>query len=483
MKRIILNIFLATAALTSVGCSKDYLEENYYEAGLIPIDEIAILNKADLERAVRGLYTRLADNTTFAGDYLTYQELTADIGFVSISNSGYFVGTNGGTHITVDGGAGGPMWSAFYNVIASSNFVLSYDGKIADSDEGETSVKRLFTHAKIVRAYNYMALLNLFSPNYGEGDQSLGVPYSTVFDYKQKLPRESVGTVTDNIIQDLLTSLEVITDPTDYSSQQLYTDNHSFGAGAVKLLLARMYLYKKDYAKAAEYAQAVLDDGDSSLLPRNQVNSFFGLGGEKNPETLFQLDFNTTVLQTISDYWGSSGAYKQNYMNRDFWSSFPSTDIRRNTWYGNSTYVEGLGDAPKPIEVKKYISQSRDVVQLRKSEAVFILAEAQYHSDPALAATTLKTWVKTYRDTGYNKTLTGTDVLDEILRQKGFEFFLEGMRFSDLKRNNRDIVKMQKDVSTGQPLTVIPAGDRRFVWPVPLHEMQSNPYITQAPGY
>ena len=72
-------------------------------------------------------------------------------------------------------------------------------------------------------------------------------------------------------------------------------------------------------------------------------------------------------------------------------------------------------------------------------------------------------------------------MLDEILRQKGFEFFLEGMRFTDMKRNNKAIVKVQK--ANNVPLGEIPVGDRRFIWPIPLSEIQTNPNIKQAPNY
>lgn len=488
MKKTKLIIISSIALFLFSSCSDSFLEEEYTEAGYIVIDQNAIKTKQDLAKNIRGLYSSLASTSGFGGDYLNYQELTADLAFVSQKNSGYFVGTNGGTHIAVDGGAGGPIWNTFYNTIANANFILSYDGKIQDiSDPDLPSIDVLFAHAKVIRAFNYMSLLTLFSPNFGEGDQSLGVPYPTTYDTNAKLPRESVDKVINNVIADLESSVNII------GASYLGTDksvNNSFNTDAVKLLLARAYLYKKDYVKAKQYTTEILGDyknqTTTKLLKRTEVGTFFSTeNSENSTEILFQLEYSKAdpSTQDFGQYWGTGGestGYKQNFMARPFWTKFTG-DTRATAWYGNTTAVQAYPDTPKPIDVRKFVNAYRDVVLLRRTEALFIQAECEYHTNPATAFTTLKDWVRAFRAPGYNENATGTAVLDEILNQKGFEFFMEGLRFSDLKRNNKSIIKYQTE--NNQPLTTIPAGDRRFIWPVPYSEIQLNPNIKQAPGY
>lgn len=474
-------ISLAVGALISLSsCSDSYLQEDYAPALKIAIDENTIKTNEDLQNSIRGLYASLSSTSGFGGSYFTYQELTGDLGFVSIKNSGYFVSTNAENHLLVDGGASSGLWASFYNTIANANFVLSYEGKIPDSSEGSLAKsKTLFAHARVIRAYNYLTLLGLFSPNYGEGDQSLGVPYSTSYKIDAKLPRASVSTVINSVIADLESSLALFAND---SNSAIYASSKSFNVDAIKLLLSRAYLFKKDYAKAQQYAQQVLDSPSGSLLNIGDYPQFFNANGETNSEVLFQVDFTSPGASNgISVYWGVSSQYKQNFMAKPFYDTFNSSDIRvKNTaWYQNN--ATAYPDDPRPINVKKYINGFRDVVQLRRTEAIFIKAECQYHTDPAAAFQTLKTWIVTNRDTAYNKNLTGTAVLDEILDQKGFEFFLEGLRFTDLKRNNRAIIK--KQTFNGVPLATVPVGDKRFIWPIPLEEMQNNPNIVQAPGY
>ena len=465
-------------------CSDSFLQEDYSDPRLISYDQNTIKTNVDLQNFIKGLYSRFG-TSSFNGDYFTYQELTGDLGFVSIKNSGYFVNTNAENHLVVDGGASSGIWSSLYNTIAGANLVLSYEGKVPDGVTGDVKSKTLFAHAKVIRAYNYLALLGLFSPNYGEGDQSLGVPYTTSYNIEAKLPRETVPNVVNNIIADLTSSLADF--EADPSKSAIYAQNNSFNIDAVKLLLARAYLYKKDYVKAIDYANQVINLGGELGGAGNNGTANFGtmftVGGEGNSETLFQLEKNAVIPSNndLQVYWGVLSTYKQNFLAKPFWDDFPTTDIRKSSvaWYQNNATT--YPDTPVPINVKKYTVGQRDVILLRKTEAFFIKAEAQYHSDPAVAFATLKDWVVKHRDPSYSKSLTGTNVLDEILRQKGFEFFLEGMRFTDLKRNNKAIVKVQ--TANGASIGGIPLGDKRFVWPIPLSEMQTNPNIKQAPGY
>ena len=482
LKYKIIPLLLISLVFTTA-CSERSLED--ISTTNILLNENSIKTRFDLEASVKGIYALMRSPNGIASNHMSYQELTADLAFVSSSNSGYFVETNGGTHITPDG-ITGSMWNSFYYTISQANFLLSFEGKIVNDNQGLQSVEQLFAHTKAIRALNFFMLLTYYSPNYGEGDQNLGVPYPTTYDKDAKLPREKVETVVNNIIADL--KVAIAADPGKISGDGY---NNFLNKTALQLLLARVYLYKKDYPSALSYAVLVENDPGSQLLPRQNstaipgVANYFKVDGEKSPETLFQIELdsnNNNGNNGLTGYWGTISTYSQNFMARDFYNQFNAGDIRRNNWYLGAGKVSGEGyqnDDPRPIDVKKYTNVDRDIVVFRKTEAIFIKAEALYHSNPSGAAQVIRDWMKVYRQTSYVSPATsGPAVLDEILKQKGFEFFLEGLRFSDLKRNNMPIVKKQASLNL-----TIPAGDRRFIWPIPLSEMQTNPNIVQAPGY
>lgn len=477
MKKIKYILLATSLSAFTLSCGDSFLDDPLNSELLL--DDSTIKTRYDLETAVNGLYSVMNSATVFGANHFTYQELTGDLGFVGVVNSGRFYTTNGWGHLSPDDGASGGIWNNLYNIIANANFVLQFEGKITDDELGEQSVKQLFAHAYAVRAYCYTVLMQYFAPNFGEGDQSLGVPLAIKYDINQRLPRSTVSEVYNLINADLTKARTGI--------EGSGAGRNTFNPSAINLLTARAYLFQKNYAKAVEFADLVLEDGGSDLLPRTGVSSYWTATGESSTETLFQIyetnNVNLGSNESIYSTWSSVGTYKQNFMARAFWDTFPSTDIRKTTFYQSNAYVNGLNDSPKPIDVRKYTTVARDVVQFRKTEAVFIKAEALYHTNPTLAASTLGTWVKTYRDTAYVVPVTSGDaLLNEILRQKGFEFFLEGHRFSDLKRNNKSVIKYQTG-SDGAPLISVPANDYRFIWPIPRSEVQTNPNMIQNPGY
>lgn len=502
------NIIIILSLFLFVFSCKDSFLEDLPPSQTIIGSNTALVTKDDLSIAVNGLYATMNSASCFASSNQTYQELTGDNAFVGVVNSGRFTATNGWGHISPDEGAGTGLWNKLYNIIANANFILAYEGKIPEGDSSSTeSVNQLFAHTHVIRALCYTTLIKYFAPNYGEGDQTLGVPYPTTFDVSQRLKRSTVQEVYDGIIADL-----------NYANLNLTESKgiNKFNPLAVKLLTARVYLYMKNYPKALEYAQQVIDDNSVQFLTITQVPNYWLLNNENGTfETLFQIYESSTINpgsnDALSATWSSSGTYKQNWMTETFYKKFvPSsilttypydsslpasstnnvanrlkwtsnaTDVRAKYWYITNTYVNNLTDSPKPINVTKYTSATRDVVLFRKSEAIFIKAEAQYYISPSDAANTLQNWVKTYRNPSYVIPATsGQELLDEILDQKGFEFFLEGHRFTDLKRNHKIV---NKSVQTGNTF-VAQGNDYRYIWPVPLTEIQTNPNVTQAPGY
>ncbi len=67
---------------------------------------------------------------------------------------------------------------------------------------------------------------------------------------------------------------------------------------------------------------------------------------------------------------------------------------------------------------------------------------------------------------------------DIVLKERGYEFVLEGRRWWDLKRTGRVKEAM---LAAGRQFI-----DARLLWPIPSEEINNNPALTQAdqnPGY
>lgn len=256
----------------------------------------------------------------------------------------------------------------------------------------------------------------------------------------------------------------------------------------VNMLYSRYYLAMKDYPNANLYSQKVLDDPNSTLLamaPVTNIQNFWTPAGETSTELIFSIDYNSADLPGANDAliatWYSGGTYKQNFATQGFYSMFTNTDVRKGRWYTNvgapGVNLANYPDNPAPIDVTKYKTIDRDVVVMRKTEAVFNQLEALYYSNPTSALTKLNTWVKTYRDPAYNFNGTGQALLVEILNQKNKEFFLEGFRYRDLKRNGISFTNPQTGVSLS------PSNFQFNAFPIPQGEMNTNLEMVQNPGY
>jgi hypothetical protein len=74
-----------------------------------------------------------------------------------------------------------------------------------------------------------------------------------------------------------------------------------------------------------------------------------------------------------------------------------------------------------------------------------------------------------------------TELLEKILDEKQKEFVGEGLRFFDLKRLNKDIIRYKVDSESID--RTISADDFRRVFPIPLSEIKQNKKIEQNPGW
>lgn len=486
MKNYKLKIALLASTIFFASCSNDFLDEK--PTTTLPL-ETAITSELTLKTAVNGLYNMMqttgdltlnsstVTQSSYGGLILTLNELLADNGFVGLKNSNRFSTTRSkdlSFYVATNGDVAN-LWNSLYRIIGNANLVIEKDGQIGDDLNTSIKPENYFAQAYAVRALAYLQLASLYCDNYGETNQELGLPLVDKFDIQVKKSRSTVKQTYDFILADLKKAEKSI-----LSKYEGDANTKNMTLHALNMVYARYYLAIKDYPNAQLYADKVL--ANFSGLSKDKVANYFNVSSEgEGEETIFQLDNNAKDLPSSNDgllaTWSSAGTYKQNFATRAFYNKLGNADVRKNTWYQNNSFVQGLGDNPKPIDVLKYTSFERDIVVFRRSEAVFIRLEALYHTNPALALTELNTWVKTNRDPAYAYAGTGTAVLDEILFQKNAELFLEGTRRTDLKRNNIGFTNSQTQVA-------ITSDKKQFRFlPIPQSELNNNPNMVQNPGY
>ena len=149
-------------------------------------------------------------------------------------------------------------WDACYAAVAAANQALQ-----AINDMGNpASLSAQRGEALMCRAYGHFALADMFCLPYNPETAStdLGLPYSMAPE-TQVAPHYERGTMEElykKINDDIEEALPLISD-------DLYSvPKYHFNRKAAYAFAARFYLYKRDYEKVIEHADAVLGAGDGT---------------------------------------------------------------------------------------------------------------------------------------------------------------------------------------------------------------------------
>lgn len=164
------------------------------------------------------------------------------------------------------------IWEGCYYSIATANMALEASDKIIAKNGGVVTekMKALRAEAYLVRAYHHFILVNLFSQAYKDAQLSkadIGVPYVTKPEttVNPQYERGNVADVYDSIQVDLEKGLAGVSDA--YYKAPKY----HFNVNAAHAFAARFYLYKRDYDKVIQHADAVLGT-DPSALPGKLID-------------------------------------------------------------------------------------------------------------------------------------------------------------------------------------------------------------------
>jgi len=164
-------------------------------------------------------------------------------------------------------------WKGHYHTIFRANLAIE---NIPGIDMNVALRDRLVGECKFLRAYCYFRLVQWF------GDLPLVTRQLNDDEYYTQA-RISKEEIYNFIESDLLDAIEVLPEKSDYPSADL----GRVTKGAARGILANLYMVKHDFAKAAEYCEAIIQSGEYSLLPRYSDN--FLPVGELGAESIFEI--------------------------------------------------------------------------------------------------------------------------------------------------------------------------------------------------
>ena len=453
MKALTYSIYIFLGITLLAACSKDFLEPEVTTSKDV---ETNVKTAEDLDGIVLGAYDRMNAATYLGRDYIVYAEVRSDNAF-SNGNSGRFVGP-GQFFLNATDAYPSDTWLQIYRVIANANIVINTEVEDNDSEE----VQHLKGEAYAIRALAHMDLLRLYGEQYSAG--TLGVPYITVYNDGDLYPsRLTIQEVWDKIGLDLEEAEARMSSAYDNDSPTRIT---TLGVAALQ---SRYYLYTKDYAAVIAAAARVVASGVYSLADVDNYTSIWsGSGGSTS---VFELAFTSTDnLSNDAIYNIYQGAsYGDIEVTTDLYNAYEDTDVRKALY----TYNAGTG---KIRMTGKYPNLTANIRVIRYAEVVLNYAEALAHTGANNALEVLnmipaKRGASLYTDA----------TVENVLIERRKELAMEGHRFFDLVRNEKDIVKVDsRQTFSGER---IPYGSTLLPFPIPQSEVNANPNIEQNDDY
>lgn len=420
-----------------------------------PQDSITPEDAFDSEVSVRnimlGVYDKLQSDSYYGGSFQYLADNYADIS----TYNGFYTEFDEAdsknlptTNILVE-----KVWLGIYSVINVTNELIGNIDNVIDSDFTVSERNELIAEAKTIRALCYLDLLVHFGEHW-DLSSSFGIP---LFDQSTNSDFANVESIARNTVEE--TYQFILKDLNDAANVGLSNSNAAYASnGLINALFVRLYLHKKDYSNALNFANVVIQNSIYSL---NEVYSD-NFHTEFSSESIFELassslDPTNLALYTISR--------NEVLPETDLKNSFDSLDTRR----GLISVIDGLDDIERFLKADDFSSHGNPAYIMRLAEVYLYRAEANYHLgnlEEALSDINFlrkRAGIIVHDDIG--------NLLDKYLDENRWELFAEGKRLSTLTR-----------IGVAQELLVI--DDFRRIYPIPAREftIEGN-LIVQNPGY
>jgi starch-binding outer membrane protein, SusD/RagB family len=348
-------------------------------------------------------------------------------------------------------------WAGLYQGIRRANVVIE---KVPAIEMNANLKTRYLGEARFLRGLYYFDLVRAFG----------GVPLVTSTEPPLSVPRATAAEIYDLVEQDLQFAIDNLPEKSAYSSEDL----GRVTKGAARSLLAKVHLFRGDFAAAETLALQVIS---SNLYDLEQVfTDANGRNGEHGVESVFEIGAVESESVVGNQYANTQGV--RGTPNRGWGFNRPSIDLRNAFEPGDprrggtiielGDVIDGitiLGDASTPdvttdadgtiIEIESYnrkvwipglstdtqFGHNRRLI--RFSDVLLMAAEALNENNKPQEALIHLNRVRVRARQGNpdilpDITTTNKDELrDLILDERRTELALEGHRFWDLVRTGK----------------------------------------------
>lgn len=390
-----------------------------------------------------------------------------------------------------------PFWGTAYKAVYTANAVLAGVAAATSPTMTDSIKRQLNGECHFARAYCFFYLSNLF------GEIPLPLTADPLTESLQK--RHPIEQVNQQILADLTAAIQLLPDNFAITQGSKVRPNKY----AAIALLARHYLYNKQWKEAEEQASILINSGQFSMPAIDQAFSAtsretiwclkfssVSAGVDIMPETMYLMpqfslsmippadreffldpvNFESFVIALLPNY----------FMTDQLVNAFESGDLRKDKWTDSLTAPNAAPwNGTQYRFVRKYerITATAEFPHpyytvLRMAEQYLIRAEARAQQQDLSGAAADINILRSRAALPNTKAATKEALLDAIAHERQIELFGEwGHRWFDLKRTGK-AAQVLGALSQKQPWS-----DHQLLLFIPPDEIKNDPALTQNPGY
>lgn len=360
----------------------------------------------------------------------------------------------------------GNATSGSYKKIYYSNLVLESLDKIETEGIIEQEAwENVKGQALFHRAMAYYDLAQVFAPPYDLATENnqLSIPLRLESDVNIPSKRATNKQVYDQIFNDLMHAKGLLPVAALYKTRPSKL--------AVLALLARIYLSIEDYEQARIYAGLCLDSY-STLMDYSKLNST----STTNPI----MQYNSEIIFYSSIWDIVPLSFSNNLIDPVWYNSYNNNDLRKKIFF-NRNATTGLITSKGTYCGTGFNSHFSG---LATDELYLIRAECYAREGKVVEAMKdLNTLLKTRWSGNYTNmtAANGEDALIKVLEERKKELIMRGLRWSDLRRLNRDsrfAVTLTRTI--GAKTYTLEPNSYKYTFPIPddiiaVTGMEQNP--------
>ncbi|OYD40921.1 RagB/SusD family nutrient uptake outer membrane protein [Sphingobacterium cellulitidis] len=345
-------------------------------------------------------------------------------------------------------------WSMMYAAIYSCNLILEQLEKIEPVPVEKNQIEG---EALFFRSFAFYNVAQLWAKPYEKNtaQTDLGIPLRLKSDIGEKSIRSSVEETYTKITNDLNRAVILLSVNSPYKTTP--TKQAVYG------LLARIYLSMEDYDKALSYADTCLSYSDA-LLDYNTLTM--------GSATSFPIPrYNEEIIFHANDFGRMVMSITYGRIDSNLYKSYESNDIRKTAFFRNRAGYYSFRGNYDGNSGMWFAGISTNEIYLIKAEC-----EAR-----AGNITTALQTVNELLKNRYNSTFipfssdNDETVLRFILDERRKELIWRGLRWSDLRRLNKDS-RFSKTITRnidGKIYTLEP-NSPKYVFPIPNSVILNN---------